>query len=196
MPLSLPIEPEAAKLLNDSPLALLLGMLLDQQIPLEKAFSSPYVLKQRLGHDLDAREIAEYDPEAFEAIVARPPALHRFPRANAKRMQELCQVLVRRYEGEAANVWAGVGDGAELVRRVGELPGFGQQKSQIFVALLGKQFGVRPDGWRGASGPFGAEGSYLSVADIGDEDSLGKVRSYKQQLKAAAKGGATARASS
>jgi uncharacterized HhH-GPD family protein len=196
MPLSLPIEPEATKLLNDSPLALLLGMLLDQQIPLEKAFSSPYVLRQRLGHDLDAREIAEYDPEAFEAIVAKPPALHRFPRANAKRMQEMCQVLVSRYEGEAANVWAGVDDGAELVRRVGELPGFGQQKSQIFVALLGKQFGVRPDGWREASGPFGAEGSYLSVADIGDEDALGKVRSYKQQLKAAARGGAKAKASS
>jgi uncharacterized HhH-GPD family protein len=187
MPPSLPIEPEAAKLLQDSPLALLLGMLLDQQIPLEKAFSSPYVLKQRLGHDLDAQEIAEYDPEAFEAIVAKPPALHRFPRANAKRIQELCQVLVSRYEGEAANVWAGVDDGAELVRRVAELPGFGKQKSQIFVALLGKQLGVRPDGWREASGQFGAEGSYLSVADIVDEDSLGKVRSYKKQLKATAK---------
>jgi uncharacterized HhH-GPD family protein len=196
MPFSLPIEPEAVQLLNDSPLALLLGMLLDQQIPLEKAFSSPYVLRQRLGHDLDAREIAEYDPEAFEAIVAKPPALHRFPRANAKRMQELCQVLVNRYEAEAANVWAGVDDGAELVRRVQELPGFGQQKSRIFVALLGKQLGVRPDGWREASGPFGAEGSYLSVADIGDEDSLGKVRSYKQQLKAAAKGAPKAKASS
>jgi uncharacterized HhH-GPD family protein len=122
--------------------------------------------------------------------------LHRFPRANAKRMQELCQVLVNRYEAEAANVWAGVDDGAELVRRVQELPGFGQQKSRIFVALLGKQLGVRPDGWREASGPFGAEGSYLSVADIGDEDSLGKVRSYKQQLKAAAKDGPKAKASS
>jgi uncharacterized HhH-GPD family protein len=187
MPFSLPIEPEAAKLLNDSPLALLLGMLLDQQIPLEKAFSSPYVLRQRLGHDLDAREIADYDPEAFEAIVAKPPALHRFPRANAKRMQELCQVLVSRYEAAAANVWAGVDDGAELVRRVGELPGFGKQKSQIFVALLGKQLGVRPDGWREASGPFGAEGSHLSVADIVDEHTLGMVRSYKQHLKAAAK---------
>jgi uncharacterized HhH-GPD family protein len=187
MPFSLPIEPEAAKLLNDSPLALLLGMLLDQQIPLEKAFSSPYVLRQRLGHDLDAREIADYDPEAFEAIVAKPPALHRFPRANAKRIQELCQILVSRYEGKAANVWAGVYDGAELVRRVAELPGFGKQKSQIFVALLGKQLGVRPDGWRAASGPFGAEGSHLSVADIVDEHTLGMVRSYKQHLKAAAK---------
>ena len=125
MPLSLPIEAEATKLLHDSPLALLLGMLLDQQIPMEKAFSSPYVLKQRLGHDLDAREIATFDPEAFEAIVAKPPALHRFPRANAKRIQEMCQVLVERYDGEAANIWTGVDSGQELVRRMGQLPGFG-----------------------------------------------------------------------
>ncbi len=113
MPLSLPIEPEATKLLHDSPLALLLGMLLDQQIPMEKAFSSPYVLRQRLGRNLDAREIAEFDPEAFEAIFAKPPALHRFPRANAKRAQELCQVLVERYDGDAANVWTGVDSGRD-----------------------------------------------------------------------------------
>src|SRR5215468_9671145 len=126
MPLSLPIEPAATKLLQDSPLALLLGMLLDQQIPMEKAFSSPYVLKQRLGHDYSAEEIASFDPGAFEAIVAKPPALHRFPKANAKRMQELCQVLVERYDGDAANVWAGVANGKELVARVGQLPGFGK----------------------------------------------------------------------
>jgi uncharacterized HhH-GPD family protein len=187
MPLSLPIEPAATKLLQDSPLALLMGMLLDQQIPMEKAFSSPYVLTQRLGRDLDAREIAEFDPEAFEAIVATPPALHRFPRANAKRIQELCQVLVNRYDGDAANVWAGVDSGAELVRRVGELPGFGKQKSQIFVALLAKQFGIQPDGWREATGVYGEEGSLRSVADITDEGSLAKVREYKQAMKAAVK---------
>jgi len=187
MTLSLPIDPEATKLLYSSPLALILAMLLDQQIPMEKAFSSPYVLVQRLGHDLDAREIAEFDPEAFEAIVAKPPALHRFPRANAKRIQELCQVLVSRYDGQAENVWAGVESGPELVARVGELPGFGKQKSQIFVALLGKQLGVQPPGWREAAGTFGAEGSYLSVADIRDAESLARVRSYKQELKAAAK---------
>src|SRR5436190_4981849 len=152
MPFALPIEPQAAKLLRDSPLALILGMMLDQQIPMEKAFSSPYVLKQRLGHDLDAREIATFDPAAFEAIVAKPPALHRFPRANAKRMQELCQVLVERYDGEAANIWTGVDSGAELVRRMGQLPGFGKQKSQIFVALLAKQFGTQPEGWRARAG--------------------------------------------
>ena len=189
MPLSLPIEPAAAKLLQDSPLALLLGMLLDQQIPMEKAFSSPYVLTQRLGRDLDAREIAEFDPEEFEAIVAKPPALHRFPRANAKRMQELCQVLVTRYDGQAENVWAGVESGPELVARVGELPGFGKQKSQIFVALLAKQFGIQPEGWREATGVFGEEGSLRSVADITDEGSLAKVREYKQAMKAAAKAG-------
>ena len=110
MTLSLPIEPEATKLLYDSPLALILAMLLDQQIPMEKAFSSPYVLKQRLGHDLDAQEIAAFDPEAFEAILAKPPALHRFPKANAKRAQELCQVLVERYDGDAAKLWTGVED--------------------------------------------------------------------------------------
>jgi uncharacterized HhH-GPD family protein len=187
MPLSLPIEPEATKLLHDSPLALLLGMLLDQQIPMEKAFSSPYVLKQRLGHDLDAGEIASFDPEAFEAIVAKPPALHRFPRANAKRIQELCQILVERYDGDAGNVWAGVDSGSELVRRVGELPGFGKQKSQIFVALLAKQFGIQPAGWREATGVYGEEGSLRSVADITDESSLAKVREYKQAMKAAAK---------
>jgi uncharacterized HhH-GPD family protein len=189
MPLSLPIDPEATKLLHDSPLALILGMLLDQQIPMEKAFSSPYVLKQRLGHDLDAREIATYDPEEFEAIVAKPPALHRFPRANAKRIQEMCQILVDRYDGDAANVWTGVDSGAELVRRVGQLPGFGKQKSQIFVALLGKQFDIRPAGWREATGVYGEEGSLRSVADITDDTSLAKVREYKQAMKAAAKAG-------
>ena len=187
MSLSLPIPEEATKLLHSSPLALLLGMLLDQQIPMEKAFSSPYVLKQRLGHDLDAREIAAFDPEAFEAIVAKPPALHRFPRANAKRIQEVCQVLVERYDGEAANIWTGVDSGAELVRRMGQLPGFGQQKSQIFVALLAKQFGIQPEGWREATGVYGEEGSLRSVADITDEGSLAKVREYKQAMKAAAK---------
>ena len=187
MKLSLPIEPEATKLLRDSPLALLLGMLLDQQIPMEKAFSSPYVLRQRLGHDLDAYELAAFDPDAFTEIFARPPALHRFPRANAKRAQELFQVLVDRYDGDAARLWTGAVSGDELVRRVGELPGFGKQKSQIFVALLGKQFDITPPGWREATGVYGEEGSYRSVADITDGSSLAKVREYKQAMKAAAK---------
>lgn len=187
MALTLPIEPAASQFLRDSPLALLLGMMLDQQIPMEKAFSSPYVLRERLGHDFDAAEIAGYDPDALTAVFATPPALHRFPAANAKRAQELCQVLVQRYGGDAAALWTGVTDGRELLKRVGELPGFGKQKAQIFVALLGKQFGVQPAGWREAAGAYGEEGSYRSVADITDEGSLAKVRSFKQQAKAAAK---------
>ncbi len=187
MPLSLPIPAEATKLLYDSPLALLLGMLLDQQIPMEKAFSSPYELRQRLGHDLDAAEIAGFDPDAFEELFARPPALHRFPRANARRAQELCQVIMDQYRGDAAALWATAGSGRELVNRVASLPGFGKQKSQIFVALLGKQFGIQPEGWREAAGVYGEEGALRSVADIIDGASLAKVREYKQSMKAAAK---------
>jgi uncharacterized HhH-GPD family protein len=189
MTLSLPIEPEATKLLYDSPLARLLGMMLDQQIPMEKAFSSPYVLRQRLGHDLDAAELASMDPDVLTELFARPPALHRFPKANAKRAQELCQLLVDRYDGDASRVWTGVQSGRELVARVGELPGFGKQKSQIFVALLAKQFGVAPEGWREATGVYGEEGALRSVADITDSTSLAKVREYKQAMKAAAKAG-------
>ena len=187
MPLSLPIEPEATKLLHESPLALLLGMLLDQQQPMEKAFSSPYVLRQRLGRDLDAREIAAFDPAALEAIFATPPALHRFPRAFAKRAQELCQILVARYDGDASKLWTEAANGRDAVARIGQLPGFGKQKSQIFVALLGKQFGIQPEGWREATGVYGEEGSLRSVADITDEGSLARVREYKKAMKAAAK---------
>jgi uncharacterized HhH-GPD family protein len=156
---------------------------------MEKAFSSPYVLKQRLGHDLDARELAAMDPDTLTELFARPPALHRFPKANAKRAQEMCQLLVAKYHGDAARVWNDAATGEQLVNRVGELPGFGKQKSQIFVALLGKQFGVQPAGWREATGAYGEEGSYRSVADITDEGSLAKVREYKQAQKAAAKAG-------
>ncbi len=187
MALSLPIDPAATALLRSSPLALILGMLLDQQITMEKAFSSPYVLQERLGHDLDAHELAAMDPDTLTELFARPPALHRFPKANAKRAQDMCQILVDRYDGDAAKVWADASSGAELVARVGQLPGFGKQKSQIFVALLAKQFGVQPPGWREATGVFGEEGSYRSVADITDEASLAKVREYKQAMKAAAK---------
>ena len=158
-----------------------------QQIPLEKAFTSPYVLAQRLGHAPTAVEIAEFDPEALIAIFAKPPALHRFPEAMAARVQEVCRALVEDYDGEAANLWAGVADGKELLKRVASLPGFGKQKSQIFVALLGKQYGVEPAGWREAAGAYGEVGSFKSVADIVVGDSLGKVRAYKKQMKAAAK---------
>lgn len=188
MAITLPVPDEANELLNRDPLALTLGMVLDQQIPLEKAFSSPYVLAQRLGHAPTAAELADFDSDALIAIFAQPPALHRFPKAMANRVQEVCRVLVDRYDGEAANLWAGVDSGAELLKRVASLPGFGKQKSQIFVALLGKQYGVRPAGWREAADGYGVDGSYKSVADIVDDQSLGQVRAYKKAMKAAAKG--------
>ncbi|MFF5226784.1 HhH-GPD-type base excision DNA repair protein [Dactylosporangium sp. NPDC000521] len=187
MPFSLPIPAEANALLDRDPLALLVGMTLDQQIPLEKAFSSPWVLSQRLGHDPTAQELAEFDPGALVEIFATPPALHRFPKAMAARVQEVCRVLVDRYDGDTAALWTGAASGGELLRRVQALPGFGKQKAQIFVALLGKQYGVQPDGWREAAGGYGEVGSFRSVADIVDGDSLGKVREYKKQMKAAAK---------
>ncbi|MCW2940585.1 MAG: hypothetical protein JWN00_3570 [Actinomycetia bacterium] len=187
MTLSLPIAPEANELLNSSSLALLSAMLLDQQIPLERAFAAPYELAKRLGHDLDAEELADYDPEALVGIFSRTPALHRFPKAMAKRVQELCRVLVDQYGGDAARVWIEAGTGEELLKRVGALPGFGDQKAKIFVALLGKGLDVQPEGWRDAAGVYGEEGSHRSVADIVDEDSLARVRAYKQEAKRAAK---------
>lgn len=187
MTLSLPVGDEANELLSRSPLALLIGMLLDQQVTIEKAFSSPSVLVERLGHEPDARELAEYDPEAFAAVFAERPALHRYPRAMAARVQELGRLITDRYDGDPAAIWTTAKTGPELLKRVGQLPGFGAQKAQIFVALLGKQMGVRPRGWREVTGQFGVRGSYCSVADIVDEKSLARVRAYKQELKAAAK---------
>jgi uncharacterized HhH-GPD family protein len=187
MALTLPIEPAANELLQRSPLALLVAMVLDQQVPLEKAFSSPYVLEQRLGYALDARELADYDTDALAEVFGRTPALHRFPKAMAARVQEVCRLLVEKYESDAASVWSGAKDGKELLKRISELPGFGKQKAQIMVALLGKQYGIRPSGWREAAGMFGEAKAYYSVADIVDEKSLVKVREHKQAMKAAAK---------
>jgi uncharacterized HhH-GPD family protein len=188
MTFTLPIDAEANKLLQDSPLALLVGMVLDQQVPLERAFSAPYDLAQRIAVErLDATALAAHDPATLVEVFATPPALHRFPKAMAARVQELCRLLVDRYDGEAERVWTDATDGRDLLQRVAALPGFGKQKAQIFVALLGKQFGVRPDGWRAAAGTFGEEGSYYSVADITDEDSLLRVRAHKKEMKAAAK---------
>jgi len=194
MTLSLPIDADANKLLSRSPLALLIGMLLDQQVTLEKAFTSPRDLVRRLGHEPTAQELADYDPQALVAIFSERPALHRYPRAMAARVQQMCALIVDRYQGDAANVWAGAATGAELLARVSGLPGFGPDKARIFVALLGKQYGVRPEGWREAAGHFGAEGSHCSVADIVDADSLAAVRAYKQNLKAAKAAAATASA--
>jgi uncharacterized HhH-GPD family protein len=187
MGLVLSQQPDADALLDRDPLALLIGMVLDQQIPLEKAFFGPYDLARRLGHDLDAQEIADYDPGALGELFATPPAIHRFPKSMSKRVQEMCRVLVDTYAGDASAVWRDAHDGKDLLRRVSGLPGFGEQKARIFVALLGKQQGVTPPGWREAAGTYGEEGSYRSVADIVDADTLGRVREYKKQMKAAAK---------
>jgi uncharacterized HhH-GPD family protein len=187
MTLSLPISDGANELLSRSPLALLVAMLLDQQVPLEKAFSSPYELAQRLGHEPTAAELAYYDPDALAAVFSERPALHRFPRAMAGRVQDLARVIMDRYDGDASQVWATAATGAELAARLSELPGFGAYKAQITIALLGKQLGVRPEGWREAAGRFGEEGSRWSVADITDSVSLAAVREHKKQLKAAAK---------
>jgi uncharacterized HhH-GPD family protein len=188
MAIALPIAAEANELLARDPLALLVGMVLDQQDKLEKAFAAPYVLAQRLGHPATAAELADFDPDALVTVFAGPPALHRFPKAMAGRVQAVCRILVDEYDGDAARLWSGVATGAELVKRIAALPGFGKQKSQIFTALLGKQYGIRPAGWREAAGAYGEEGSYRSVADIVDAASLTKVRDYKKEMKAAAKG--------
>ncbi|MEV3925365.1 HhH-GPD-type base excision DNA repair protein [Actinomadura coerulea] len=181
-------RPEADELLGRSPLAALVGMLLDQQIPMEWAFSGPYTIAQRLGSDdLDAHEIAAHDPERFAALLAEKPAVHRYPGSMAKRVQQLCQYLVDHYDGDAEKVWKGVDSGKELFKRLNGLPGFGRQKAQIFLALLGKQYGVRPEGWREAAGDYGEEGSHRSVADITGPDSLARVRAFKQEMKTAAK---------
>ncbi|MCT7357104.1 Fe-S cluster assembly protein HesB [Streptomyces sp. 15-116A] len=181
-------DPEADALLGRSPLAALTGMLLDQQIPMEWAFKGPATIARRLGaDDLDAHEIAAYDPEAFAALLAEKPAVHRYPGSMAGRIQQLCRYLVEHYDGDAEAVWRGVGTGAELLRRLQDLPGFGKQKAQIFLALLGKQLGVHPTGWREAAGAYGEPDSYRSVADITGPDSLTKVRAHKQEMKAAAK---------
>jgi uncharacterized HhH-GPD family protein len=187
MTLLLPIGPEANDLLRSSPLALLIGMTLDQQVTMEKAFSSPYELQQRLGHPLDAQELAAFDLEELTAIFSARPALHRFPRANAKRVQEVCQMLVERYDGDTAKLWQEARTGSELLKRMLELPGFGKQKAQIFIALLGKRFAAAPSGWQEAAGSYGADGIFHSVADVTDEDSLAKVRVHKRETKAAAR---------
>jgi uncharacterized HhH-GPD family protein len=178
-------DPAADALLESNPFALLVGMLLDQQIPLEVAFAGPKKIADRMG-GVDAREIADYDPDKFAALCAERPAVHRFPGSMAKRIQALAQIVVDRYGGDGAGVWAaGEPDGAEVLQRLKELPGFGDQKARIFLALLGKQYGVTPKGWREAAGDYGKAGSHLSVADIVDAGSLEKVRSYKKKMKAA-----------
>jgi uncharacterized HhH-GPD family protein len=182
----------ADELLGRDPLALVLGMLFDQQFPMERAFAGPRLLADRLGVDtLDAGQLATLDAEVLTAAFRGPPAVHRYPGSMAARTQELCRLLVERYDGRAERLWADAPDGATLLRRVGELPGFGAQKARILVALLGKQYGVTPPGWREAAGAYGEDGARRSVADVTGPGSLAEVRAFKQEQKAAAKGATT-----
>ncbi|NGN68503.1 Fe-S cluster assembly protein HesB [Streptomyces sp. A7024] len=181
-------NPDADELLGRSPLAALVGMLLDQQVPMEWAFSGPYTIAQRMKtDDLDAHEIAARDPEEFAALLSEKPAVHRYPGSMAKRIQQLCAYLVEHYDGDAEAVWKDAASGKELLKRLNELPGFGKQKAQIFLALLGKQLGVTPTGWREAAGAYGEKDAHRSVADITGPESLTKVRAFKQEAKRAAK---------
>lgn len=187
MSLTLSQDPDADALLDRDPLALLLAMLMDQQVPMERAFAAPHGLSQRLGHDLDAHELAGYDPEVLADLFAQPPALHRYPKSMAGRVQQACQALVERYDGDVTALWSDVADARELHKRLVALPGYGKQKAQIFVALLGKQLGVKPQDWREVAGSYGDADVYRSAADVVDAESLAKVRDYKQQVKAAAR---------
>jgi uncharacterized HhH-GPD family protein len=181
-------EPAADALLDRDPFALLAGMLLDQQFPMERAFAGPQKIAERLGVDhLDPGLVAAQDPDAFAALCATPPAVHRYPGSMAARLQALAGIILEQYDGDAAALWTGASSGADLLARLRSLPGFGDAKARIFVALLGKQRGVQPPGWREAAGAYAEDGSHRSVADVVDADSLAKVRAYKQEQKRAAK---------
>lgn len=178
-------DPAADEVLSRDPFALLLGMLLDQQFPMESAFAGPAKVAERLG-TLDPVTIADADPEEFAALCAQTPAVHRFPGSMAVRMQAVAREVVETYDGDVTRLWSEASSGKDLMKRLVALPGFGRQKAQIFVALLAKQLGVRPEGWEAVAGDYALEG-YRSVADVVDADSLGKVRAFKKEKKAAAK---------
>lgn len=187
MALHLTGDPTADTLLDRDPLALLIGMLLDQQVAMETAFIGPRKLVERIG-DLDAAAIAAMDREEFARICATPPAVHRFPGSMAGRIQSLCAAIAEEYDGDASAIWtSGSPDGREILRRLKALPGFGDQKARIFLALLGKQRGLSAAGWREAAGSYGDADSYRSIADVVDPASLTKVREYKKAAKAAAR---------
>lgn len=177
-------DPEADQLVSSDPLALVLGMLLDQQIPMERAFIAPLWLQQRLGRRLDAADIAAADPAEFEAIFRGPPALHRFPKSMGDRVRAACAHVMTEHGADAAAIWTGAKDGADLLARLRAVPGYGEEKSRIFIAILAKRFGIRPAGWEQAAGAF-ADANPRSVADIDGPDSFTRVRAWKQQQKAA-----------
>lgn len=184
--LTLAFDTDADALLSENPFALMIGMLLDQQIPMERAFLAPYRLSERIDGDLTPDTIANYDPETLTEVFRQTPALHRFPKAMAERVHQLAQALVNDHDGNIEALWDDVADAKTLRRNLEDLPGFGRQKAQIFLALLAKQCGVTPDGWQDAAGVYGDE-KYRSIADVRDEASLDKVRATKQAAKAAAK---------
>ncbi len=193
MELHLSGDPEADRLLSEDPLALVIGMLLDQQFPMERAFASPAELARRLGvQRLDPGALARTDPERLADLFAERPALHRYPRSMARRVQDLCAVIDEQLGGDTTALWTRPQSGRELVDELESLPGFGNRKARIFCALLGKQLGVRPPGWREASDPYGEAGSFRSIADVVNQESLAEVRAVKQAVKQAAKRAATA----
>lgn len=179
-------DPEADELLVTDPLALLIGMLLDQQVPMEWAFKGPSTLKARLGGTLDAAAIAAMDPADLEELFKEKPALHRYPGSMAKRTHALCQDVVDQYDGHAERVWTEAADGTDLLKRVKALPGYGPEKAKIFVAILAKRLGVRPPGWEAAAAPF-SDGTARSVADIDSPQALAEVRAWKKEQKAKGK---------
>ena len=187
VPLWLTGDTAADQLLNEVDNALLIGMVLDQQVPMEKAFSGPLVIAQRMGGRLDVAAIAAMNEEDFVSLCSQRPGIHRFPAAMAKRVRQLCQVLIADYDGQATNVWKDARSGSEVRANLERLPGFGADKAAIFTAVLGKRRGVTPDGWRKAAGYYGEPGTFRSVADIVDSDSLQRVRETKKSVKAAQK---------
>ena len=180
-------DPEADALLSSDDNALLIGMVLDQQVPMEKAFSGPLVIAQRMGGGLDVAKIAAMGEDEFIELCSQRPAIHRFPAAMAKRIRQVCHVLTEDYDGQATNLWKDARSGDEVKANLGRLPGFGPDKAAIFTAVLGKLRGITPDGWRDAAGYYGEPGTFRSVADIVDYDSLQKVRETKRSVKAAKK---------
>ena len=177
-------EPEADAVLSQNPFALLMGMMLDQQFPMERAFAGPAKVLDRFG-TLDPVAVAAAEPEEFAALCAVPPAVHRFPGSMAARIQQLARIVVDEYDGHADRLWTEADSGRELMRRLQALPGFGKQKAQIFTALLGKQLDVRPEGWETAAGDYAERGAHRSVADVVDASSLEKVRAFKKEKKRA-----------
>ena len=180
-------DPAADRVLSDSSFALLCGMLLDQQFPMERAFAGPAKILERFG-TLEPAAVAAADPEEFAALCSTPPAVHRFPGSMAARVQALAAHVVEAYDGHTARLWEEATSGRDLLTRLQALPGFGRQKAQIFVALVGKQLGVTPEGWSDAAGDYAEPGSFRSVADVVDQESLDRVRAFKKQKKAAARG--------